>query len=91
MSEGQKGIKEISEFLAGVRLLGVDAKKVLADKKVNLADLPVAMDLLQHSDAIVQAAVGADQIPAEVKDLSAEEAQQVLAELFDVMKSIREA
>ena len=84
-------IKETSELLAGLELVLVSTKKIFADGKVNLADLPAAMALLNKINEITVAIQGADQVPAEIKDLSPEEAQEVVAKLFAVIAAVKAA
>lgn len=84
-------VKEIMEALEGMKLMGVFGKKVSADKMVNLADLPYLMELAGHSSELYAAVDGIKLIPAEVKDLSAEEANQVLAKIFEVLAAIKAA
>lgn len=85
------GIKESLEVLEGVKALGVAAKKVLADKKVNLADLPVLLGLVQDFSTITQAVQGADQVVVEVKDLTLDEANQLIAKVMEVVNAIKAA
>jgi hypothetical protein len=90
MSEA-KGIKESMELLEGVKVLVVEVKKVMADGKVSLADLPVLMSLLQKFSVLSAAAEGAGEITKEVKDLSAEEAQTLLAKVLEVTAAAKAA
>ena len=84
-------IHNIVEALEGMKLLAVDAKAVLKDGKVDLADLPVAMALFAKADVIVKAVEGIDQVVAEVKDLDPAEAQALLAKVLEVMQAIKAA
>lgn len=83
--------KETTELLTGIETLLVSAKKMFADGKVNLADLPALMSLLNKVGEITAAIQGADQVPAEIKDLSPEEAQQVVEKLFAVIAAVKAA
>lgn len=91
MGEEKQSIKELLELLEGMKLLALDGKKVLADGKVNLADIPVAMELLGQLDVLGAAVRGADQIPSEVKDLSLEEAQQIIAKVLEIAAALKAA
>lgn len=84
-------MKEIMEALEGMKLMGIFGKKVGADGKVNLADLPYLMELAGHSAELFAAVDGIKVIPAEVKDLSSDEASQVLAKIFEVLAAIKAA
>lgn len=83
------GIKESLELLEGVRLLAVDSKMVLADGKIDLKDLPVAMALLGQLGKLNAALQGITDIPKEVKDLSPEEIQQLAAAALMIVTSFR--
>ena len=84
-------IKEMKELLAGVEMLLVGIKKIVADGKVNVADLPALMEMAQKASMLVAAVEGAKEIPAEVKDLSAEEAQELLAIMYALVKNVKAA
>lgn len=81
--------KELMELLTGVKLLLLSAKKIMADKKVNVADLPAVMELVQKSNVLVEAITGYQSIPAEVKDLDATEAQAIVAEIYALVKEVK--
>ncbi|MBX3017984.1 MAG: hypothetical protein KF767_08850 [Bdellovibrionaceae bacterium] len=86
-----KGIKELKELLEGLALLGVAGKKIMADGKVNLADLPVVIGLVQDASVLTAAVQGTNEIPAEVKDLSAEEAQELLGLVLAIAARVKAA
>lgn len=85
------GIKEIVELLEGVKLLGINGKKVMADGKVDFSDFPVVLELLKQYATLVEAVKGLDQVPAEVKDLSADEAQVILAKVVEIVAALKAA
>lgn len=84
-------VKNLEEVLAAIELIGVSAKKVLKDGQVTVADLPVAVEVVTHADVLVKAVEGLGEIPAEVKDIDAEEAKAILAEVFKVFAAIKAA
>ena len=86
-----EGIKESMEFLAGVEVLGVTGKKVLADGKVNAADIPHVFGLIQNLGVLNAAVQGVDQIPKEAKDYSSDELQAIGAKVLAVMAAIKNA
>lgn len=86
-----KSIKELLELLEGVKLLGVAGKKVFADGKIDMADLPLALGLLQKLSVLSAAVQGADQLVAEVKDLSADEANQLVLKVLELAAAIKAA
>jgi len=90
MAEKQ-GIQEILELIEGLKTLASDAKAILADGKINLADLPVAMALLSQLGVLGAAVKGLDQVPAELKDLDAAELEQIGAKILELVAVIRGA
>lgn len=87
----QKGIQETLEILQAVKDLAVDAKKVLADGTVSLADLPVAMNLFSQIGDLTKAIQGASEVPAELKDLSADELNQIGVAVLEIVAAVKAA
>jgi hypothetical protein len=83
------GIKESLEFLDGIKVVGVTVADILKDGKVNLADLPKLLPLLQNVSVLVEAAKGVKEIPAEAKDLSEAELIQLGAKVFEIVRAIK--
>lgn len=79
------------ELLDGVKILGVFGKKVGADGKVDLTDLPLLIELAQKSSDFAKAVEGLDQIPAEIKDIDAVEAQELVMKIFAIIAEIKAA
>lgn len=73
------GIKESLEVLAAVEVLLKDLKKVLADGKIGFGDVGVIFDLLGQFQVLNAGLQGADQVPAELKDLDSAEAEVLVA------------
>lgn len=86
-----KGIKETLELLDGVKVLVVEAKKILADGKLSLSDLPVALELLQKFSVLSAAVQGAGEIVGEVKDISGDEANQIIAKVLEITAAAKAA
>lgn len=82
-------LKESLELLDGVEVLLVMAKKVAADGKVNLMDLPLLMDVLTKATVLVAAYKNVDGVVDEVKDLSFEEAKVLLARFEQMVKALK--
>lgn len=91
VSEAKVGIKEISEVLEGVKVLGVAGKKILADGKISVADLPEAMALVSKAQMIVAAVEGIEGVLPEAKDLDSEEAAAIVAKVYEVIAAIKGA
>lgn len=86
-----KSIKEILELLEGVKLLGVAGKKVFADGKVDMNDLSIALGLLQNLKVLSDAVAGVDQVIEEAKDLSADEANQIVMKVIELIAAYKAA
>lgn len=86
-----KNVKELKELLIALQIIGVFAKKVAADKKVNLEDLPYLVDLAKQMDQILMAVDGIDEIDDELKDIDEAEAMEVLGQLIKSIKAIKAA
>ena len=84
-------VKESLELLEGFKVLAVDAKKVFADGKIDIADLPVAWDLLSQLSVISAAVDGIDKIPSEVTALSAEEINSLVTKVLEIVAIIKAA
>lgn len=84
-------LKQSLELMEGLKVLGVAAKKIGADGKINIADLPAFLELMNKSNHIIAAAQGVEAIPAEMKDLSQEEAALLLAKVYEVLSAIKAA
>lgn len=85
----KKGIEQIKEMLMGVEVLVKAAKAVLADGKVDLADLPVAMGLIADADKLVKAVEGITEIPAEVGDLEMDEIRAIVQHILDLVAHVK--
>jgi hypothetical protein len=86
-----QGVKEIKELIAALEVVGVAAKKISADGKINALDIPHAIEALMKVQVVVDGIAGLDQIPAEIKDLSAPEAQEILQALIDAVAKVKAA
>ena len=84
-------LKETKELLAGVKLLGIAAKKIMKDGKIAVDDLAVLLPVAQQSAILVNAVAGSKDITLEIKDLNLIEAQDLLSDLFALIKEIKEA
>jgi len=83
------GIKETLELLDGVKVLVRTGKRVMSDGKVSISDLPEFLDLVNKFALLNAAYQGADLIVAEAKNLSAEEAQMIIAKVMEIAKAAK--
>ena len=79
------------ELFEALKLVGIFGKKVMADGKVDLADLPLLIELAQKSAEFAKAIDGISEIPAEMKDIDMAEAEQLVAEIFKAIAEIKAA
>jgi 3-deoxy-D-manno-octulosonate 8-phosphate phosphatase KdsC-like HAD superfamily phosphatase len=83
------GIKESLEVLEAVKVLLVDIKAVLKDGKINMDDVGVVFDLLRQLSTLNAGVEGVSQVPGEVMDLDAKEAEQVIAKAMELVAIFR--
>jgi len=84
-------IDKILKILEQIETLGVSGKKIMADGKVDLADLPVAIGLLSEINSMIEAFKGAKEAFGELKDLDSAESLEIVKKLYEVGKSIEQA
>ena len=85
----EKSIKESMELLDGVLVLVQEYKKVMADGKVSFDDLPVLLGLMSKVATVTAAVEGADQVVEEAKDFSAEEINQIVGKVVEIVNAAR--
>jgi len=85
------GNKEIKEVIEGLKVIAVTVKKITADGKVNLEDLPHVMSVVADSAKIVEAFKGLDVAAKEAQTLTEEEAKEIVALLYSAAKAVQEA
>ena len=85
------GIKEIKELIAGMEVATIAIKKVMKDGKVDLSDSSVVIELGMQFPVIMAAIEGIGQIPAEAKDIDAQEAIEIVQALYAGVKKVQEA
>jgi len=84
-------IDKILLILERIEVLGVSGKKIMADGKVNIADLPEAVKLLSDIKKMMEAFSGAKEAFEEMKDLDSAEGMEILKKLYEVGKNIEKA
>ena len=88
MAEGVKAIKDV---IGALKPVAVFVKKVAADGKVNLEDLPAVVELAKELDTILAAAKEVNEIPAEIKDIDEQEALEIIGAVFALIKAVKAA
>lgn len=84
-------IKETSELLDGLGEIAITAKKIAKDGKVNAADIQHLIELSAKLDIVVDGVKGADQIPAELKDLDQNEVLDIIGQVYKISDKINKA
>lgn len=89
--EVELGTEKIDAILDTIKVLGVTGKKVLADGKVNIADLPHAIALLSQVSVMVDSVKGAKGALKQAKDLKEDEVVAIIQKIYDVVEAIESA
>ena len=74
--------KEAAELIAALVIVALSVKAVLKDGKVDLADIPVLLDLIKKQEALVAGAAGVSDI--KVRDLD------IPLLIIDVVRAVQE-
>lgn len=86
-----KDTKEILELIKGLKEIALLVKLALKDGKIDMTDLGLLSNLLVKQQVFVDAFAGLGDLPAEVKDLSLDEALGVITALIDAAKEVKAA
>ncbi len=86
-----KGIEQISELFDGLDVIAETAGKVYQDKKVNLADLPHAIEMLVKAETLMEAFKGLSEIKKEAADLQNDELLAIATRMIQVGKKYEQA
>jgi hypothetical protein len=87
----QKGVKELLELVAGLKEVALIGKQALKDGKIDLNDLSLLSQLLVKQQVLVAAFEGLGQVVDEAKDLSLDEAMNLIKALLDAAKEVKDA
>lgn len=77
------------EILEAVEILALAGAKIAKDKKVNLEDLPVLVDIAKKFDKLSEAITDVDQIYSEIKDLDESELIAIVSKVLIISKSLK--
>lgn len=86
-----KGLKEINELFDALDLIAKAGGKVYADKKVDMSDLPVLIDIAVNAKVMLDAFSGLKEAVEEAKDLESAEQLQIVNRVFGVAKNYEDA
>jgi len=86
-----KGTQQIMELVAALELVAMAGKAAMKDGKIDFADTAVVMDLLQKQSVLIKGFTGFGEIVEEGKDLSLDEAVQLITALVIAAKKVAAA
>jgi len=84
------GIKETLELMDSLEIIAVAGAKIAKDGKLSPSDLTIVYDLLLKSSKIAEGFKGINKLPAEIKDLDAEEIESIISKTFVIINSVKE-
>jgi len=87
----QLGTEKIEKIVTAVGQVAIAAKKITADKKVDLNDLPAAMELLTKVPGIIEAFKGVSDAWKEVQDVDVQEVIHLITLIDAKIKEIEAA
>lgn len=90
MSE-KLGVDKIEKAAEALSKIVIAGKKISADKKVNLDDLPAAMALIVELPSIVEAVSAWQEILAQGKDIDVAEVVQLIGKVDELVKVVEAA
>lgn len=90
MSE-QIGIDKIEKVVESFKHIAVAAKKISADKKVDLADLPAAMELLVKLPSIAESLTAWKEVLDQGKDIDVAEVVLLIQKIDAAVKDVEKA
>lgn len=87
----QLGTEKIEKVVDALGHVVVAGKKISADKKVSIEDLPAAMELIKKVPEIVEAFKALDEVWKEAKDVDVQEAVELILKINAKVKEIEKA
>lgn len=87
----QIGIDKIEKVVESFKHIAVAAKKISADKKVDLVDLPAAMELLVKLPSIVESLAAWKDILAQGQDIDVAEVVLLIQKIDAAVKEVEKA
>ena len=87
----QVGVEKIEALVDALKVLAVAGKKVSADKKINLEDLPTVIALVPQLPKIIEAVTPWKEIIAEGKDIDVAEVVLLIQKVNEAVKEIEKA
>jgi hypothetical protein len=86
----EKGIKEISELIDGLALIGEQAKKI-SKGGIGVEDIAHLVKLAQEFEVLKDAFGGLKEAGEEIKDLDQSEIIAIIGKLYELVKKVEKA
>lgn len=83
-------LKNTKELIDGLKLVGINGKKAFKDG-ININDLQYLLQIANNFKVLSAAIDGIGDVPKEVKDLSGDEVQELVAHLLLAINEIKNA
>lgn len=87
----EKSVKEMLELIEGIKQLLLVGKAVMKDGRIDLADLAALSILLTKQNELMAAFADLGDIKEEIKDISLDEAKEVVLALVAAAKEVKAA
>lgn len=87
----QLGTEKIEQIVESLKHVAIAAKKISADKKIDLQDIPAAMELLVKLPGIIENVKELGEAWKEVKDIDVSEVVSLIQKLDAAIKEIEKA
>lgn len=87
----KKDIKEIMEFLEGLKVVVPAGVEIAADKKISMKDVKPVVEVVKKYEVVVDAVQGIGEIVPEAKDLDTIELAQIGAKVMEIVKESKAA
>jgi hypothetical protein len=91
MSEAKLGTEKIEQIADALKKVVIAGKKISADKKIDMNDLPHALALIPELPAIVAAISEIESAWAEAKDIDVAEAVALIQAIHGKVKEVEKA
>jgi hypothetical protein len=85
------GTEKIEKVVDALGYIVIAGKKISADKKVDLQDLPAFMELIKKAPEIIEAFKAIDEVWKEAKDVDVAEAVDLILKINTKVKEIEKA
>lgn len=82
-------IKNLNEVLDALELIAQNGKSAFKDKKIDLSDFQYLINLATNFEILQKAVEGIGELPKELKDINAQEAQELILKLINIISKLK--